>query len=315
MTDSSSNTEIGSNGREGEPPPASRPRAHGGVSVGRIVIYAILIVGALVSVTPFTYMLTTSLKSYGSVINNIIWPWPPFGTEPPQWGNFLQAMKDTGWDSQFQTWLFLRYVVNSLLVAAITVTGVLVTATLAAYALASMDVPGKNVIFMMILASIMVPNDLTLVPKVVMMFNFGWYNTYLALTVPFLSSVFAIFLLRQFFLQVPKDLFDAAVIDGASRIRYLVAIVLPISKPAVVTIGLLQFIWSWDSFQWPLLVTRNSNMRVVAVGLQQFMAQEGGTNTHLLMAFASVVVVPIVVIYFLTQRYFTQGFITSGIKG
>ncbi len=279
------------------------------------MIYVVLIVGAIVSVLPFIFMISTAFKSYGSVINNIIWPWPPFGTEAPQTGNFVQAVQDTGWDRDWGTWLFIRYILNSVIVAVVTVTGVLVTSTLAAYALAQMNVPGKNVIFLIILASIMVPSDLTLVPKVVLMFSLGWYNTYLALTVPFLSSVFAIFLLRQFFLQVPKDLFDAALIDGSSRIRYLVSIVLPLSKPAVVTIGLLQFIWSWDSFQWPLLVTRNSNMRVIAVGMQQYMAQEGGTNTQLMMAFASVVVVPVLILYFLTQRYFTQGFIMSGIKG
>ena len=290
-------------------------RGSAGSSVGRIVIYVVLILGAIVSLLPFLFMISTAFKSYGSVINNVIWPWPPLGTEPPQTGNFLEAMQDTGWDRAWGTWLFIRYIANSVIVAGVTVTGVLVTATLAAYALAQMNVPGKNAIFVLILASIMVPSDLTLVPKVVLMFSLGWYNTYLALTVPFLSSVFAIFLLRQFFLQVPKDLFDAALIDGSSRIRYLVSIVLPLSKPAVMTIGLLQFIWSWDSFQWPLLVTRDSNMRVVAVGLQQFMAQEGGTSTQLLMAFASIVVVPILVLYFLTQRYFQQGFITSGIKG
>jgi ABC-type glycerol-3-phosphate transport system permease component len=178
-----------------------------------------------------------------------------------------------------------------------------------------MNLPGKNIIFMFILATIMVPNDLTLVPKVVMMYQLDWYNTYLALIAPFMTSVFAIFLSRQFFLQIPKDLFDAAVIDGAGHVRYLLAIVLPLSRPAVVTIGLLQFIWAWDSFQWPLLVTRDSSMRLLAVGLQQFMAGEGGTNTQLLMAFATLVVVPVIVTYFLTQRYFTQGFITSGIKG
>jgi ABC-type glycerol-3-phosphate transport system permease component len=148
-----------------------------------------------------------------------------------------------------------------------------------------------------------------------MMFNFGWYNTYLALIVPFLASVFSIFLLRQFFMQIPKDLFDAALIDGAGHLRYLFAIVLPLSKPALVTTALLNFIWAWDSFKWPLLVTRDSNMRVVAVGLQQFMASEGGTKVQLLMAFATMVVVPVLVFYFITQKYFKEGVITTGIKG
>ncbi len=292
-----------------------RSRAKRVVSWGRVLIYAVLVVGALCSVGPFLYMVSTSLKSLGSVIANNLWPWAPFGDEPLQFVNYVQAVKDVGWDRQWQTWLVVRYFANSLIVAVVTVTMVLLTSTLAAYALAQMNLPGKNLIFMFILATIMVPNDLTLVPKVVMMFNFNWYNTYLALVAPSLTSVFAIFLCRQFFLQIPKDLFDAAVMDGAGHVRYLVSVVLPLSKPAVVTVGLLQFIWAWDSFQWPLLVTRDTSMRVLAVGLQQFGVAEGGAQTNLMMAFASAVVLPVIVLYFLTQRYFTQGFLTSGIKG
>ena len=128
-------------------------------------------------------------------------------------------------------------------------------------------------------------------------------------------SVFAIFLLRQFFLQIPRDLYDAARIDGAGHLRYLSSVVVPLSSPAVVTIALLSFIWAWDEFKWPLLVTRDTNMRVLGVGLQQFIVGEGGTNTQLMMALATLVVVPILVGYFLTQRYFTESIIASGIKG
>ena len=128
-------------------------------------------------------------------------------------------------------------------------------------------------------------------------------------------SVFGIFLLRQFYMQIPKDLFDAAVIDGAGHLRYLFAIVLPLSKPAVITVALLNFIWSWDSFKWPLLVTRNSNMRVLAVGLQQFLVGEGGTKVQLMMAFSTMVVLPVLVFYFFTQKYFTEGIARTGIKG
>jgi ABC-type glycerol-3-phosphate transport system permease component len=116
-------------------------------------------------------------------------------------------------------------------------------------------------------------------------------------------------------MQIPKDLFDAARIDGAGHLRYLFTIVVPLSKPAIVTTALLNFIWAWDNFKWPLLVTRDSNMRVLAVGLQQFLASEGGTKVQLMMAFAAMVVVPIVIFYFFTQKYFTEGVITTGIKG
>ncbi|MCC6629069.1 MAG: carbohydrate ABC transporter permease [Chloroflexi bacterium] len=291
----------------------TRPRPL--LSWPRALLYAFLIAGAVISLVPFVSMMMTSLKSYGSLINGIFWPWPPFGDEPLQWENYATAVRQIGWDRQWNMPLFFRYLLNSLIVAGGVTVGVLLTSTLAAYALAVMNLPGKNVLFVLLLATIMVPADLTLVPKVVMMFKLGWYNTYAALIVPFLASVFGIFLLRQFFLQVPRELYEAAVIDGAGHLRYLWSIVLPLSKPALVTLALLQFIWEWDAFKWPLLVTRDTSMRVLAVGLQQFMVGEGGTNTHLLMAFASVVILPLVVIFFFTQRYFREGVISTGIKG
>src|SRR5579883_1740047 len=281
----------------------------------RWLIYLVLIVGAIVSLGPFVYMVMTSLKSYGSLIDNVMWPWPPLGTETLQWQNYAQAIQEVGWDKSWGTWLFLRYFANSAIVAAITVAGVLFTSSLAAYAFAQMNLPGKNVLFVVVLATIMVPSDLVLVPKVVLMFNFGWYNTYAALVVPFMVSVFGIFLLRQFFQQVPRDLFDAAQIDGAGHVQYLRSVMLPLSYPAVITLALFTFIWSWDEFKWPLLVTRDSNMRVIGVGLQQFMVGEGGTNTQLLMALATLVILPVLVFYFMTQKHFAEAILTSGIKG
>src|SRR5205823_5405844 len=188
--------------------------------------------------------------------------------------------------------------------------GALATSVLAAYALARLDLPGKNVLFLLILAVVMVPEDLTLVPKVVMMFNLHWYNTYPALIIPFTVSVFGIFLLRQFFLQIPRDLYDAARIDGAGHFRYLRSVVIPVSYPAVITIALFTFIYAWDEFKWPLLVTRDSSMRVLGVGLQQFMSGEGGTNSQLMMALATIVVVPVLAFYFLTQKHFAEAIIT-----
>ncbi len=286
------------------------------VSWAQILIYAILIAGALISVIPFIYMLMTSLKSLGDVIANNFWPWPPFGDEPLQWQNYTEALfEKTGFDKQWNMPLVFRYFANSLIVSLATVVGVLISSVLAAYALAQMKLPGKNLVFLLILATLMVPNDLTLVPKVVMMFQWQWYNTYAALIVPFLASVFGIFLLRQFFMQIPKDLYDAALLDGAGHLRYLWTVVLPLSRPAVITIALLNFIASWDNFRWPLLVTRDANMRVLAVGLQQYNVADGGSNTQLLMAFAAMVIVPVIIFYFFTQKYFTEGVARTGIKG
>lgn len=285
------------------------------INWSRAALYAVLVIGAIVSVIPFLYMIMSSLRSYGSIITNNFWPWWPLGEEALQFNNFPDAIEAIGFDKAWGVSLFVRYLLNSVFVSFAVVGGTLITSILAAYAFANINVPGKNFLFLLILATLMIPNDLTLVPKVVMMFNFKWYNGFLALTVPFFVSVFGIFLLRQFFLQIPKELYDAAVIDGAGHLRYLVAIVLPIASPAVITVALLNFIWTWDSFKWPLLVTRDSNMRVLAVGLQQFLVGEGGTKVHLMMAFATMVVTPILVFYFFTQKYFTEGIARTGIKG
>lgn len=291
---------------------ASGPRPS---RVGLILTYAVLIIGALVSMVPFIYMLMGSLKSYGSIITNSFWPWPPFGDEPLQFGNYAEAIARIGTDKAWGIPLFFRYFINSLIVTGGTVLGVLLTSVPAAYAFARIELPGKRWLFMLLLATVMVPQDLVLVPKAVMMFDLNWYNTYYALIVPFTVSVFGIFLLRQFFMQIPRDLYDAAQIDGAGHMRFLYTVVLPLSQPAIVTVALLHFIWAWDDFKWPLLVTKDTNMRVLAVGLQQFMLGEGGTQTHLLMACATMMVAPVLLFYFLAQKQFTVGAISTGIKG
>lgn len=285
------------------------------LSLARWLTYLVLLAGALACVLPFLYMLLTSLKTYGDVVNNNMWPWPPFGNETPQWSNYPTALQVIGFDRQLGTLLFVRYLFNSVLVTACIVAGTLLTSVPAAYALAKLNVPGKKLLFLFILAVIMVPEDATLVPKVVMIYNLHWYNTYWALIVPFTVNVVAIFLLRQFFLQIPKELFEAAVVDGMGHIRYLMTIVVPLSKPAILTVALLNFIWSWDSFKWPLLVTRDTSMRVLGVGLQQFKSGEGGSAVQELMVFATLVVIPVLVFYFLLQKQFREAITTSGIKG
>jgi multiple sugar transport system permease protein len=284
------------------------------LTLGRGLTYALLIAAAFLAVAPFVYMLTASLKTYGSVIANNFWPWPPLGSELPQFGNYPAAIEAIGRDRQWNTWLFVRYLANSLIVSGAIVLGVLFTSTLAAYALARIRLPGQTILFVLVLTAVMVPEDLTTVPKVVMMFNLQWYNSYAALIVPFTVSVFGIFLLRQFFMQIPRELYEAAVLDGVGHIGFLFRVVLPLSRPILMALGLLTFVWSWDNFKWPLLVTRDSSMRVMAVGLQQFMIGEG-KEVQLLMAFATLVAGPVIVLYFITQKYFKEGILTTGLKG
>ena len=285
-----------------------------GTSLSRLLMYLVLIVAAVLAVAPFVYMIMASLKTYGSVIANNFWPWPPFGTELPQFGNYPEAIETIGRDRQWNTWLFFRYLANSLIVSGAIVFGVLLTSTLAAYALSRIRLPGQTILFILVLTAVMVPEDLTTVPKVVMMFNFQWYNTYPALIVPFTVSVFGIFLLRQFFMQIPRELYEAAVLDGVGHIGFLFRVVIPLSRPVLMAVGLLTFVWSWDNFKWPLLVTRDASMRLMAVGLQQFIIGEG-REVHLLMAFATMVAGPVIILYFITQKYFKEGILTTGLKG
>lgn len=281
------------------------------------VLYPILILIALFSLFPFMWMLLTSLKDLGDVISLRFWPWAPFGNSTPQWGNFQEAITLIGDDAQTGMPMFFRQMLNTAFVTAVVIVGVSVTSVLAAYAFAQLNFPGKPALFVLVLATLMIPDDLTLIPRAVMMYKnyLGWYNSYLALTVPFMASAFGIFLIRQFFMQIPKDLFDAARIDGSGHMRYLTQIMVPLTRPAILTVALFNFIWTWNEFKWAQLVTQDNNMRMISVGLQTFLQGEGGPNTHLAMAVATMVVLPILVIYFFTQRYFTEGIMTTGLKG
>ena len=281
------------------------------------VIYAMLILIAITALLPFVWMLLTSVKSLGDVISLRFWPWPPFGKSMPQWDNFGQAISLIGTDLDTGMPLFLRQLLNTGFVTACIVIGITVTSVMAAYAFAQLQFPGKSVLFVLVLATLMIPDDLTLIPRAVMMYKnyLNWYDSYLALTVPFLASAFGIFLIRQFFMQIPRDLFDAARIDGAGHIRYMIQVMIPLTRPAILTVALFNFIWTWNEFKWAQLVTQDTNMRMISVGLQNFLQGEGGPQTNLAMAVAVMVVAPVLILYFFTQKYFTEGITTTGLKG
>lgn len=280
-------------------------------------VYLPLILVTIAALTPFVWMLMTAVKDYGDVISLSFWPWPPLGTSRPNFGNFGEAIQLIGVDSDTGLPLFVRHLLNT---AAMSVTVVAVTVTtsvLAAYAFAQLDFPAKRVLFLLVLATYMVPEELMLVPRAVMMNKayLNLYDTFAAMVAPFLASAFGIFLIRQFFLQVPRDLFDAARIDGAGHMSYMLKVLTPLAAPAIAALALLQFIWTWNEFRWVQLITSSENMRTVSVGLVGFLQGDGGAQTQLAMAVAVMVVAPIVVLFLFTQRYFTEGVITSGIKG
>lgn len=290
-----------------------------GRSLDRVnpLIYLILIVVGVASLIPFVWMVLTSIKDYGDVVSLRFWPWPPFGNATPRFDNFAEAIRLIGVDRDTGLPMFFRHVLNTLLVTGIVIASSVLTSVLAAYAFAQLDFPAKNVLFILVLATFMIPEELILVPRAVMMNKnyLNWYNTVPAMVAPFLANAFGIFLIRQFFLQIPRDLYDAARIDGAGHMRYLTTVMIPLARPAILTLALLEFIWTWNEFRWIQLVTSSSNMRTVSVGLVGFLQTDGGAQTQLAMAVAVMVVLPVVVLYFFTQRYFTEGITTTGLKG
>jgi multiple sugar transport system permease protein len=292
-----------------------RPMAVLPERISRGLLYTVLTVGAATSLAPFIWMIMTSLKSYREVATRVFWPAslrlstysiPPDQRPIPHlFYNYVQA-----WNAA----PFARYFANSFFIASCTAAGVLITSTLAAYAFARLDFRGKNVIFTLFLATMMIPFEIIMIPNFITISNLKWVNTYQAMIIPWIASVFGIFLLRQFFATIPHDLYDAALLDGCGHFRFLTQIVLPLSKPALISVGLFNFLGSWNAFTWPLIVTREEKMYPIQVGLRYFVT-ESGTATQELMAAATITILPLVILYFFAQRQFIEGISTTGLKG
>jgi multiple sugar transport system permease protein len=304
-------------------------------------IHAVLLIGAAFMLFPFVWMVFGSLKSYNEATTAGFLPrnW--------LWSNYSEAIVtmnsskpceihasdllpllipgDTGC-------VLVRYFANTMITGLVIVLGVLTTGVLAAYAFARMRFPGKDLIFIILLATLMIPGELTLVPNFVFMAWFprpedwvlslfdpkvqvrNWIDSYYALIIPWTATVFSIFLFRQFFKSIPNELYDAATMDGATHLRFLWSIVLPLSRPALITSALLTFLGSWNALTWPLLVTNSPEMRPIQVGLAQFIT-EAGTQVQLLMAGATMTVIPIMIVYLILQRWFVEGIASLGIRG
>lgn len=208
---------------------------------------------------------------------------------------------------------FGRYFWISFITGVITTAGTLFTGALAAFAFARMQFPGKGWFFYIVLLTMMVPGEVLLIPNFYTLSMLNWLDTLAGLTVPFLASVFTIFLMRQFFMTIPDALWDAAQIDGASRFRFLWQVVAPLSKPVFMTAGIFTFLGNWNALLWPLIVTNSPEMRTLMVGLQTF-SVEAGDEFHLLMAASTMAVLPIVILFFLMQKFFIAGIARTGLK-
>jgi ABC-type glycerol-3-phosphate transport system permease component len=206
------------------------------------------------------------------------------------------------------------YVLNTIIVSAINVPAVVITSVLAAYAFSQLEFYGKNVLFVIFLSTMMIPSQAVLIPNYIAVAGvLRWKNTFMALTVPFLASVFNIFLLRQFFMTIPSDYYDAARLDGAGHLGYLRHVVLPMSQSPLAVVTLFTFLGTWNSFQWPLIMVDDVH-QLIQPGMSGF-SGEGGTDVQLVMAAATFSVLPVAILYFLTQRTFIESVATSGLKG
>ena len=270
-------------------------------AVGRFLVYAALLALALSMLVPFIWMVATSLMDEREVYS---FP-PKFIPEQILWSNYKQAL----------TLLpFGRFFLNTVMVSLFSVLGQLITCAMAAYAFARLQFKWRDKIFALYLATMMIPAIVTLIPSFLIINAFGWMNTYWGLVTPTLTSVWGIFLLRQFFLTIPRDYEDAARLDGASDFIIFWKIVLPLSKPALATLAIFAFMGAWKDFLWPLIVTNTNDMRTVEVGIAMFHSLHARNWPHQ-MAAAVVVMLPIVAIFFFAQRYFIKGISLVGLKG
>jgi multiple sugar transport system permease protein len=272
-----------------------------------LATYALLIGGSIVMLVPLAWMLLTSLKTFDEVIASP----PVWLPRKPMWGNYAEALT---------TFDFSRYLFNSLLICIATIAGTLVSCSLAAYAFACLETRGRNVIFALLLSTMMLPAQVTVIPLFKLFASIGWINTFLPLIVPswLATNVFAIFLLRQFFLAVPRDYIEAARLDGASELRILWSIFVPLSKPVLLTVTVFTFIGSWNDLWGPLIYLHDDAKFTLPIGLLNFIGTSGranGSPWNLVMAVSTVMMVPIVVLFFLAQKRFIEGIATSGVKG
>jgi multiple sugar transport system permease protein len=269
-------------------------------SLGRAPLYLAIYAGAALALAPFAWMLATSLKT---PLDAYAFP-PVFLPREARWENYLDVLERAPWP---------RYFANTLIVAAAQIAIIVVTSSLAAYAFARLTFPGRDLLFLLLLGTLMLPGQVTLIPNFLIIHYLGWINTYQALVVPGAATFLSTFLLRQYFYTIPTELDDAARIDGCSRFGVLWRILLPLSTPVLAVVVLFRFLGAWDDFLWPLIVTTSTEMRMVMVGVALF-EQEGGTAVHLLMAASTLVLAPVLIAFLFMQKHLIEGVQSTGVK-
>ena len=268
-----------------------------------VEIYGLLILIGIAFLAPFAWMISTSLKP----LNETLSLPPRWIPSEIRWENYPDAIREMRY--------FWRYAGNTLLVCLLSVVGTVMSSALAAYGFSRIEWRGRDKVFLVLLATMMIPFPVVMVPIYTLFKELGWIGTFKPLWVPtFFAGAFNVFLLRQFFLGLPKDISEAARIDGCSEIGIFFRIILPLCKPALLVVALFQFLFTWNDFLGPLIYLTEQKDYTLALGLQSFQSQQGGTAWHHLMAASTLVVLPVLVLFFFTQKSFIEGIATSGGK-
>jgi multiple sugar transport system permease protein len=270
-------------------------------TINKIISHIILIIGSFIMIVPFIWMLSTSFKAPG---RTFVYP-PEWIPHPFVWQNYVEM-----WTAL----PFNHFFVNSVKIAALSTIGQLLTCSMGAFAFSILKFKGRDFLFLVLIATLMIPYQVTLIPTFILFSKIGWVGTHLPLWVPaFWGGAFGTFLLRQFYLTIPIDLAESARIDGANIFQIFTHIYLPLSKPAMATLGIFTFMWSWNDLLNPLIYVSELKQLTLTIGLSFFQNQYGGKWT-LMMAGAVVSILPILLIFFFAQKYFIQGIAMTGIK-
>jgi multiple sugar transport system permease protein len=264
--------------------------------------YPLLLLATGLMIAPLAWMVLTSLKSSEQLASDPFSWWP----QPWQWENYSDAVAAIP---------FMRFLANSLLLCLGSVAGTMVSCSLVAYGFARVRWPGRDLVFAILIATMLLPWQVTMVPRFLVIRELGLYDSLAALIVPkFLGEAFYIFLLRQFFLTVPQEMVDAARVDGCSELGVLLRVMLPLARPALATVGLLEFVSAWNDYGGPLLYLNDPERFPLAYGLEQFVSAHS-SEMNLLLAAATLFTLPIAVLFLLAQRTFVRGITTTGLKG
>lgn len=270
----------------------------------RMASYLLVLVVALLFLVPWIWLVSTSLKAPEQIFEIP----PRLVPEPVMWINYWYAV------TYIQYPLYLS---NTLIVSVLAVVGRLFSCTVVAYSLANINWSGRNLLFAIVLASLMLPGQVTLIPLFIIFSRLGWVNSFYPLTVPgFFGDAFFIFLMRQFFLSIPRELTDAAKLDGASHFNIYWRVVMPLAKPALATLITFTFIWTYTDFQAPLIYLKDRNLWTLSLGMQGYLQRYGvgGTALGAMMAAATLYTLPMIILFFVTQKTFVRGIVTTGFK-